>query len=511
MINEARKLEFQKLLDESPEYIPKPKPESEKNNSIITLKDDLPDTVALAFQKQSKVGFKYNRFDGWSLFHNGKYQAAEDVKEIRLHLREFVSKCSVQSIKKKAKVDLRLKQTSGFISDTIEALSAIPDVHILPGKKAPCSLDGSLNAQCIVAANNVLIDISKKPHVTHPITDKFYTLNYLSYDYVPDAFGKKFAKFLFEIAVGDWDVMHLLQQWCGYLLLPTLKYQKFLLCVGDGANGKGVFFDVITAALGVNNVSNVPLVRFESTAALFGTHNKLANMSNESAENLTGEAESILKEYVAGDKILWEQKYKDAFFDYPTAKLMFATNELPQIKDPTDGVWRRMILVPFDAKFEGKNLNPNLAEELQQPDELAGVLNWMLEGAESLISNGGFIKPARCDSALNKFRNESSSVRLFLIEQIDKDESMETKIPCTWLHQQYQLWCKANGFKPFNNVHFGKMIWTQYEIKRTRPWFGLVRLTAYLGIKPQENCELDTALANWTHSGHNKEEADGYC
>ena len=307
----------------------------------------------------------------------------------------------------------------------------------------------------------------------------------------------KIEKFLLDITKSAIDLMNLLQQWCGYLLLPTLKYQKFLLCVGDGANGKGVFFDTITAALGMKNVSNVPLGRFEHPAALFGTYHKMVNMSNESADNITGDAESILKEYVAADKMLWEQKYKDAFFDYPTAKLMFATNELPHIKDATDGVWRRMMLIPFDAQFKGDDQNPNLAAELRCPKELAGILNWMIEGAEMLVKNNGFVKPKRCDDAISQYRDESNSARLFLKDQLEEDASKQVAIPCTWLHQQYQIWCKANGFKHFNNVRFGKVIRTQYVVTKTRPRIEEKRVMCYFGMKPIDGTEVGTNLVAW--------------
>jgi P4 family phage/plasmid primase-like protien len=483
------------LFTQAPLYEPQEEP---LPKGVVVLPDDHPDTIAEAFERYSStekdVRHKYNRFDGWSIFHNGKYQAVEDTKEIRLHIRKFLSKCYVQKTKSKD----RVKQSSGFVSDILEALAALPEVHLLPNKQAPCSLDGSLDVKYIIAAANLLIDISERPHRTHPITDQFYTRNYLKYDYVKDAFPDKWAKFLVDITCGDIDLMLLLQQWCGYLLLPTLEYQKFMLCVGDGANGKGVFFDTITAALGQSNVSNVPLARLENPYALFGTYGKLVNMSNENARNIESNAESIIKEYVAGDKIAWEQKYKDAFFAYPTAKLMFATNELPKIKDVSDGIWRRMILVPFNAKFSGADQNINLAKELQQPDELAGILNWMIEGAEVLEKHGRFVNPAVCRHALETYRNESDSVRLFLIENTEEDTENIVQIPCTWLHQQYQKWCEANGFKPKNNVHFGQGIFGLYPIQKSRPWFGNRRVNVYTGLKLQDGSEVSEEFGKWT-------------
>lgn len=491
------------LLTQAPAYATEAEP-SEQGKGVVILPDDHPDTIASAFWQNSKkndVQHKYNRFDGWSIFYKGKYQRVEDIKEIRLHIRKFITNCWIKKGRGDKAYRVRVKQSSGFIGDILEALAAMPRVHLLPKKKAPCSLDDSLDAEHVIAAKNVLIDISKRPHITHPITEQFYTLNYLTYEYVKGAFPDKWASFLADITMSDIDLMLLLQQWCGYLLLPTLKYQKFLLCVGDGANGKGVFFDTITAALSQQNVSNVPLARFSNPYALFGTYGKLVNMSNENTKDVENNAESIIKEYVAGDKILWEQKYHDAFFAYPTAKLMFATNELPRIKDTTDGIWRRMILVPFEAKFTGDKQNTNLARELQQPDELAGILNWMIEGAEILEKMGKFVEPKKCKNALNKYRDESDSARLFLLEHIEADLDVELhpcQIPCTWLHQQYQKWCDANGYKPKNNVHFGQTLHQMLSVQKSRPWFGTKKINVYLGIRPQQGSEVGEELEKWT-------------
>ncbi|RLC76016.1 MAG: hypothetical protein DRJ03_29370 [Chloroflexi bacterium] len=475
--------------------------EAKQVGEITLLPDDLPSSVAKAFYDNSEVKHRYNMYDGWSIYCRGKYQQVPDIKEIRLHIRKFITKCRVNKKKKTGDEWITFteplkRQTSGFITDVLEALASQHKVHLLPSKKAPCCLDGVLDAGHIIAANNTLIDISHRPHKTHPITRQFYTLNYLDYDYIKDAYSERFAKFLIDITKSDVELMVLLQQWAGYLLMPTLKYQKFLLCVGNGANGKGVFFDTLTAALGRNNVSNVPLGRFDHAPALFGTYNKRVNMSNESAKNMTGNGESVLKEFVAGDKVLWEQKYKDAYFDYPTAKLMFATNELPRIQDTTDGIWRRMLLVPFDAKFEGQQINPNLGKELQEPKELAGILNWMVEGAEMLIKDDGFIRPRRSNVALEKYRDESNSARLFLKETV---EVAEDEIGCRDLYESYQKWCEAEGFKPRNSTNFGKQIAASYKVEKVRKYDGGSKRYFYQGITLQAGATLGQEGEQWQH------------
>ena len=119
MITEARKLAFQKLIDETPIYIPESSKKVPVTETIMVV-DDLPSTLATEFYKQSKVKFKYNRFDGFSIWHNNKYQRVEDTTEIQLHIRKFLIKCVVEKQKKQGDAWIKheeklKKQTTGFV------------------------------------------------------------------------------------------------------------------------------------------------------------------------------------------------------------------------------------------------------------------------------------------------------------------------------------------------------------------------------------------------------------
>ena len=72
----------------------------------------------------------------------------------------------------------------------------------------------------------------------------------------------RWEQFLDEVTVGDGDLKLLLQMWFGYCLSVDTSQQKFLLVVGDGANGKSVLFSILAELLGDANVSHIPLELF---------------------------------------------------------------------------------------------------------------------------------------------------------------------------------------------------------------------------------------------------------
>jgi putative DNA primase/helicase len=116
--------------------------------------------------------------------------------------------------------------------------------------------------------------------------------------------------------------------------------------IGEGANGKSVLLDVLTALLGEENVSQVPLEMFGQRFQLTPTIDKLANICAEVGE-ISAVAEGVLKQFTAGDRMYFDRKGIPGIERYPTARLILATNNRPRFRDRSMGIWRRILLVPF--------------------------------------------------------------------------------------------------------------------------------------------------------------------
>lgn len=136
-----------------------------------------------------------------------------------------------------------------------------------------------------------------------------------------------------------------------------------MILEGEGANGKSVFTKVVVALLGRGNVSHVPLEIFGQRFALAPTLGKLANISGEIGE-LDSVAEGQLKAFVAGDSMQFERKYREPIMAEPTARLILATNNRPRFVDRSEGLWRRMLLVPWNVQIPEDKQDPELAKRI---------------------------------------------------------------------------------------------------------------------------------------------------
>lgn len=313
---------------------------------------------------------------------------------------------------------------------------------------------------CTIACRNGLLTFKGDSElVLQKHTPHYFCLHRLPYDYLPDAECKLWLSFLKDVMLGRQEYIDLLQRWCGYLLRMDLREQKFLLCVGVGANGKGVAFEVIQEMVGKDNCSQVPLARFGYPFSLYSTIGKMVNCTNEAVHAVEENAEAVLKSYVAGDRQSFERKFKEQVSAQPTAKIMIATNALPRFNDKTSGIWRRILLIPFDLVLTEADQLKDLAKELKK--ELAGILNWSLAGLK-ILNAQGFAVPEHSNSLMEEYRRDSDPARAFLLDTYEPSRNGEF-IHCEKLYNKYSLWCKDNGCMPMNSRTLG------WQVKRIFP------------------------------------------
>ena len=213
--------------------------------------------------------------------------------------------------------------------------------------------DGQTERSPYIACQNGLLDLRPllkgklKPKLMKFTARHFSTVQ-LGFRYDPDAKCPLWEKTLGEIlpATGPGDRrIAVLQEFAGWCLAENgLRLEKFAILVGKGANGKSTVLDTITAVLGSDNVSHLPIEQLGHNFRVGQIKGKLANIVND-LHRVDGFHEGVLKQLVSGDPIQTDRKYKDAETIRPRAKLIFGANSLPGVADRSDGIFRRLLLM----------------------------------------------------------------------------------------------------------------------------------------------------------------------
>ena len=322
-------------------------------------------------------------------------------------------------------------------------------------------------AKHLISLRNGVFDLRKfladEDDVMFPHSPTLFTLAALPIEFNIEAECPRWRAFLSRNLNND-DRADMLQEWFGVCATFNNSFQSFLMMEGSGSNGKSVICSALTAFLGLRNVSHVPLECFGETFHLSGTVGKLANIVSEIGE-VEKANEGTLKSYTSGDRMTFNRKNLPLFEAVPTARLVMATNALPRFADRSNGVWRRMLLLPLDVVIGSSERVAGMDSSewwSDQPDELAGMFLWALTGLARLMKPPHkFTQPLSSRAAVAEYQMDCFPARRFLDETYEVDPNGE--VSTHEVYQGYKKWCDEHGNKPQASNTFAK------EIKKVFP------------------------------------------
>lgn len=207
----------------------------------------------------------------------------------------------------------------------------------------------------------------------------------------------------------------------------------------------------------------------------------------EDAAEMEKSVEGMLKNVLSGGSITVNPKYKSPYVLVPTAKWITATNQIPQFKDRSDGMLRRLIILPFRFQIPVEEQNPDMitAEFWKGSGELPGIFNRLLQGLKRLYSRSPmqFTEPEICRLAKEEFVEETQPIRLYVKECIEADKDAWTSTD--ELYEHFNQFMEQNGFRgQFKKPNFIREIRALLpHIEPSRPRSGMVRVQGYKGLK----------------------------
>jgi putative DNA primase/helicase len=269
---------------------------------------------------------------------------------------------------------------------------------------------------------------------------------YCQASFVEDWKCPRWEQFLDQIFQGDVDTIATVQLLLGYTLVGTATEEKLVICYGHGSNGKSVFSNVIQKIIGGYAVTAPPSLLTARKAGDASPRNDLAALAGARLVSINelqaGDRldEQIVK-MLAGREPISARFLHQEFFDYlPAYTPWLRTNHKPIIVGSDDGIWRRLVLLPFSRKFSDEEKDPYLEEKLLK--EMNGILGWMIEGARKYLQNGLTLSP-RIKAEVNSYRRDSDILGEFIDENATLGSSEKTEQSA--IYQRFKSWCMDNG------------------------------------------------------------------
>ena len=246
---------------------------------------------------------------------------------------------------------------------------------------------------------------------------------------------------------GDADLIRYVQEIVGLAAIGKVYIEALVIAYGEGRNGKSTFWNTIARVLGTysGNMSADTLTvgcKRNVKPELAEAKGKRMIIAAELEEGMRLNTSNV-KQLCSTDEIYAEKKYKAPFSYVPTHTLVLYTNHLPRVGAIDQGTWRRLIVIPFNAKIEGKADIKNYSDFLFKTAGGA-VLSWIIEGARRVIANDyKIVQPKVVYQAIQKYKENNDWLSHFLEDCCEIDPSYEAK--SGEVYNTYRSYCNQMG------------------------------------------------------------------
>lgn len=292
----------------------------------------------------------------------------------------------------------------------------------------------------------------------------YIVTNKIDYDYNPNAYCEVADKVLNRMACDDSEIRALMEEMIGSCLYRSNKLGggKAFILTGNKSNGKSTFLDMIKNLMGKKNYCALDLNELNERFKKAVPFGKLVNIGDDIGDKYIDDS-SIFKKMVTGEDISAEYKGDPRMFSYTaTCKMMFASNNLPKVRDKTGAIKRRLIIIPFNANFKptDADFNPMIGFRLMQDDVMEYLIKIGIDGLMRVINNNGYTNSNKTKIALDIYDKDNNPI-LYFFEDLEFDLDIDCQ-PTSEVYDKYRAFCLENNLQPMSNIEFTKCINREY-------------------------------------------------
>jgi putative DNA primase/helicase len=274
----------------------------------------------------------------------------------------------------------------------------------------------------------------------------------------------------------DPEMRAYLQRVIGYCATGLTTEQVFFLFHGSGANGKGVFQNVLSHVLGTY-AQTVPVETLMASSVDGRIPNDIARMAGRrflvASETKQGKAldEQRIKQLTGGDTIAARYMRAEYFEFRPVGKIQLTTNHLPRLSDDS-ATWRRIHLITWPVEIPEAERDGFLQDRLLQ-DEAAGILRWIVQGCLAWMEEG-LNPPQTVHDARDAYQKDEDVVGQFAEECLEPVPPVKGAIgrDTRTIWNAYAVWAKSEGYAVMGQRALTARLKKKHEYARSNGWTG---------------------------------------
>ena len=396
---------------------------------------------------------------------NGKWQWSKVAQHLVREVIEMIPSMEGRTLTQDQHRQLLRWRTACGSINRITALERLAKGHVSFHK----SMEQLNTHKTIIGTPNGLCNL-QTGLISADTPDHLITMH-TNHDIDKESKCPRWEQFIMEIMNNDAELARFMQKLSGYALYGGNPEQLFVVLEGHGANGKTVYVNTLQHVMGdyaatatADTLTRPNFSKSGSSAApdLVRLFRKRLVLCNEWEEGKYINEPLIKVLTGGGDKMAVRALYSNHTIEYsPEFLILLATNHKPNIASMDFGIWRRLLIIPFEVNFTDAAHNASRDPHLEtyfRDHEGPGILNWMIEGykmwmAEGMGAESETSLPTKLFNLKKEFKQEMDTIGAFLDEctfNVIQHPDIVTdpeqfKIKSSEFYRAYKNWMHENG------------------------------------------------------------------
>lgn len=332
----------------------------------------------------------------------------------------------------------------------------------------------------LVPVKNGVFNLNTKQ--LEPFSPQYVFTSKIATDYIenpllPKIDGWDIEAWLKEVSCGDEQITALLWEVISDAINGNYSRKKSIWLIGSGSNGKGTYQQLLYNLIGIENIATLKINQFGERFKLALLVEKVAVIGDDVGAGIYIDDSSEFNSVVTNETVLIEIKNKMPYAVKLYVTVIQSTNEMPKIRNKTKGTYRRLLIVPFNASFEGTGDDWKIKDDyIHRPE----VLQYVLHKAVNMDFEK-FTVPDVSKKLLEDYKQENDPLVDF--KENVFDQLGVNKIPFYIVYSCYKSFCQENNFKQLSKIKFSKQFlsllgvsWTNKKAKYSAGDLGKVDL-----------------------------------
>ena len=322
------------------------------------------------------------------------------------------------------------------------------------------------NKNLIAVNNGVFNKVTKK---LEPFNPNYFITSKLATNYNTSAINNYLNikdnyfdvdKWFLSIANGDEELVKVLWEIVNEATNPNHTREKMAILYGEGNNGKGTFQTMLINLIGIENISTLTPHEFSGEFKLEMLQGKVCNIGDDISNKYLDDMSNLMS-IVTGDPVAVNRKGKSVITARFKLFNLFSANKLPKVRNKSQGTYRRLLIVPFNADFNGQVQDRRIKDEYLKNST---ILEYILYTALHLDFEK-FSNPRATERMLEEYKEDNDYIYSFVKDwYIHRNLPLVGRVPLPLVKSEFYNYLSSNYFDYKITGSFGKDIVTHLNM-----------------------------------------------